>query len=395
MMGGVFDADVPPPLRVAVVIDTMTWGGAEMLLGDLASALPGVGVDLSVAYLHEFHGSPAAVRLRKCGVEPVLVPITLLHDPRGFARVRAHLARLQPDLVHTHLGYADLLAGLAARSLGIPSVSTLHLMEWERRGKEGVKERLMALARRAGARRVIAVSEAGRRAYLEQFRERPERVVTIHNGIARASAAGAGAGARAALGVAPDDLVVAMVTVLRRGKGHDVAGGAVARLRERFPGLRLLVLGDGPDREEIARTLAPLGDAAVMAGHRDDVMEVLDAVDVVVHPTHADALPTALLEAMAASVPTVATAVGGIPEIVDPGVTGSLIGDPPSISGLAGALEPLLGDAQRRREMGAAGRARFEERFSADRWAERLRSLYDEVLSAGGARAPRAPRGTS
>jgi glycosyltransferase involved in cell wall biosynthesis len=117
-----------------------------------------------------------------------------------------------------------------------------------------------------------------------------------------------------------------------------------------------------------------------MAGHRDDVMDVLDAVDVVVHPTHADAFPTALLEAMAASVPTVATAVGGIPEIVDAGVTGILIGDPPSVFRLAEALEPLLGDAQWRREMGAAGRARFEERFSADRWAERLRALYDEAL---------------
>jgi glycosyltransferase involved in cell wall biosynthesis len=380
MTGALFDSDVPSPLRVAVVIDTMTWGGAEMLLGDVASALPSVGVDLSVTYLHEFHGSPAARRLRDRGVVPVLVPITLLHDPRGFARVRAHLARLQPDLVHTHLGYADLLAGTAARSLRIPSVSTLHVMEWERHGKEGIKERLMALARRAGARRVIAVSEAGRRAYLERFGERPERVVTIHNGIGRAPAAGASPRVRAALGLAPDDLVVAMLTVLRRGKGHDVAAGTVARLRERFPRLRLLVLGDGPDREEVARTLAPLGDSALMAGHRDDVMDVLDAVDVLVHPTHADAFPTALLEAMAASVPTVATAVGGIPEIVDLGVTGVLIADPPSVPGLAGALEPLLGDVQRRRAMGAAGRARFEEHFSADRWAERLRALYDEVV---------------
>jgi glycosyltransferase involved in cell wall biosynthesis len=367
-------------LRVAVVIDTMTWGGAEMLLGDLASALPGVGVDLSVAYLNEFHDSPASVRLREQGLEPVLVPITLLHDPRGFARVRRYLMRLRPDLVHTHLGYADLLAGPAARSLGIPSVSTLHVMEWERGGKEGVKERLMALARRAGARRIVAVSEAGRRAYLERFGERPERVVTIHNGVARAPRPGAGPGVRDALGLGRDDLVLAMVTVLRRGKGHDVAAGAVARLRERFPRLRLLVLGDGPDREEIARTVAPLGDAGVMAGHRDDVMEVLDAVDVVVHPTHADAFPTALLEGMAASVPILATAVGGIPEIVDAGVTGILMEGPPSVSQLAGALEPLLADVRRQREMGAAGRARFEERFSADRWAGRLRALYDEVL---------------
>jgi glycosyltransferase involved in cell wall biosynthesis len=368
-------------VRVAVVIDTLTWGGAEMLLTDLAGVAPAAGVELSVTYLRDMDGSPAADPLRRAGVDPVLVPMTRLHDPRGLLRVRRHLAALRPDVVHTHLGYADLLAGTAARSLGIPAVSTQHVMVWDGEGREGAKNRLMSFARRHAARRIVAVSEAGRAAYLAQGWDRPQRVVTVHNGVARTPVPGAGPGVRAELGLGPDDVVAAMVTVLREGKGHEVAAEAVAALRSSHPRLRLLVLGEGPHRADIERVLAPLGDAVVFGGHRDDVMRVLDAVDVLLHPTRWDAFPTALLEAMAAGVPVVATAVGGIPEIVDDGVTGLLVPAPPTGPDVTTALAALHDDAGRRRAMGDAGRARFAERFAVGAWARRLRALYDEVLA--------------
>jgi glycosyltransferase involved in cell wall biosynthesis len=369
------------PLRVAIVIDTLTWGGAEMLLTDLAAAARLADVELTVAYLREMDGSPAAGPLRRAGIEPALVPMTLLYDPRGLLRVRRHLARLRPDVVHTHLGYADLLGGAAARSLGIPSVATLHVMEWETRGREGVKAAIMALARRRAARRVVAVSDAARDAYLARGWDRPERVVTVPNGVARTPQRGAGPGIRAELGLRPDDLVAAMVTVLRPGKGHDVAAAALAELRPHHPRLRLLVLGDGPDRAAVERALAPAGDAVVMAGHRDDVMRVLDAVDVLVHPARADAFPTALLEAMAAGVPIVATAVGGIPEIVEHAQTGLLVPAPAQPAEVAAALAALAGDPSRRAALAAAGRDRFAARFAVEPWARRLRALYDDVLA--------------
>jgi glycosyltransferase involved in cell wall biosynthesis len=368
-------------LRVACVIDTLTWGGAEMLLADLAGTADAAGIDLTVTYLRDTDGSPAAVPLRRAGVDPALVPMTLLHDPRGFVRLRRHLARLRPDIVHTHLGYADLLGGPAARTLRIPSVTTLHVMEWAASGREGAKVALMALARRWTARRVVAVSDAARAAYLARGWDRPERVVTVHNGVARTPQPGAGPAVRAELGLSPDDVVVAMVTVLRAGKGHDVAADAIASLRARHPRLRLLVLGDGPDRGAVERAVAPLGDAAVMLGHRHDVMRVLDAVDVVVHPSRADAFPTALLEAMAAGVPVIAGAVGGIPEIVDDERTGLLVPAPPRAADVAAALERVTVDAARRRALGAAGRERFTQHFAVEPWARRLRALYDDVLA--------------
>jgi glycosyltransferase involved in cell wall biosynthesis len=123
-----------------------------------------------------------------------------------------------------------------------------------------------------------------------------------------------------------------------------------------------------------------------MLGHRDDVMAVLDAADVLLHPSEIDALPTVVMEAMAASVPVVATRVGGVPELVADGDSGVLVAAPATAEGLAAALGPLLGDAGLRRRMGAAGRARYEREFTAESWARRSRALYDDVLEGRGRR---------
>ena len=91
-----------------------------------------------------------------------------------------------------------------------------------------------------------------------------------------------------------------------------MAAAAIRELAVDHPRLRLVVMGDGPDRAEVAELLRPIGERVVLTGHRDDVMDVLDASDVLIHPSRVDAFPTALLEAAAASRPVVATNVGGI-----------------------------------------------------------------------------------
>ena len=368
-------------IRVHALIDGLSFGGAEALLADFALGAPAAGIELSVGYLLEKDGSPLAARLRERGIDPVHAPISGLLKPSAFRSVRRHLAERRPDVVHTHLGYSDLLGGAAARSLGIPAVASIHVMQWERGVRDAVKLRLMALARRLGTVKTITVSEAAREAFLATGWERPERVVAIHNGIAAQCEPGAGRRIRRELGLGPDALVAASVAVLRAGKGHDVALAAVQRLRERLPQLRLLIVGDGPARSKVQRLAAPLGETVIMTGHREDVMSLLDAVDVLVHPSFVDAFPTALLEAMAAGVPVLASSVGGIPEIVDDGETGLLIGPSPDAATLSRGLERLVLDSQLRRRLGEAGRQRFERRFTVDVWAERLRGVYDGAIA--------------
>jgi glycosyltransferase involved in cell wall biosynthesis len=364
-------------LRVHLLIDSLTQGGAELLLADLAEPAGDHGLELSLGYL--FAQDLVGARLRSAGLMPQWVGTSRLADPRSLPLVRRHLARARPDIVHTHLQYSDLLGGVAARMLSIPAVSTLHVMDPLDTLRERIRARLAAQARRRCHRRVIAVSEYIRTAYVATGADRPEHVSTIHNGISAQAAPGAGAAVREELGLEPEAWVVAMVSVLREGKGHDLAVAAVEELRRELPDVRLLVVGDGPARDHIAQLTARLGEAAILAGHRDDVMAVLDAADVLLHPSRADVFPTVLLQALASGVPIVASRVGGIPEIAEDGHTGLLVPPPLTASAFAQRLRRLLHNAGLRRMLAEQGRKRFEDEFTADDWAARLRAVYEQA----------------
>jgi glycosyltransferase involved in cell wall biosynthesis len=374
-------------LRVHALIDNLGFGGAEMLLPEFAARAESVGVELSVGYIGEAAvGSQALERLRRLGIEPVHVPVTSMLSVSDHRRVRRHVAEQAPDVVHTHLGWSDVLGSVAARSLGIACVSTVHEMDWLATSlRDRALMRVMALARRRCADRVVVVSDTARRAYLATGWDRPAHVDRVYNGVAGRALPGSGRAVREELGIAAGAPVVAMLSALRTEKAHDVAIEAIGRLRSAHPGLRLVIVGDGACRADIERLAEPLGDAVVLAGFRDDVMAVLDAADVLLHPSHIEAFPTALLEAMAASVPIVATAVGGIPEIVSDGVDGVLVEPPPDAGRVAEALGALLDDEERRRRLAAAGRAHFESDFTLDRWLEGTRAVYDSILAGRGA----------
>jgi glycosyltransferase involved in cell wall biosynthesis len=373
-------------LDVLAVIDHLALGGAEMLLGQFAAAAPRAAIRLHVAYLEDGDGNPAAEPLRAAGIEPMNLNVSGRPGARHLHAMRRHIRAVRPAVVHTHLGTSDLVGGIASRSLGVPAVSTIHAVTQRRVGVERAKDALFTLSQRCCAARVIAVSESARCAYLKQSWGMGERVVRIYNGVDIAAAPGSGPALRRELGVRTDDLLVGMVSALRPEKGHDVAIATIARLRERFPQLRLLIVGQGPYAAELARLAAPLGDGVVLAGRRTDVARVFDALDVCLHPSRQDAFPTTLIEALATSVPVLATAIGGIPEIIDDGQTGVLVPAPPSAAVLADALGELLADPSHRRALADAGRRAYVQRFTAGPWVERTRALYDAVLAEAGAR---------
>lgn len=375
------------PIRVAVLIDGLGFGGAEALLVEFASAAS--GFDLVVGYLEDKDGSPFARSLREHGITVDHLQVQRLLQPDAIPRVRRWLVDRGADIVHTHLGYSDILGGVAARSLGLPVFSTIHVMPQRATGLRNViKERLYETARRWCTDRVIAVSDAAREAYLQVHRGRPEQVVAVHNGVQDQSTPGAGRRVRTEFGVGPCEIVVVQVAVLRKGKGHATAITAVGRLRRSYPGIRLLIVGDGPERSRVAH-LADDADGGVdLTGHRDDVAAVLDAADVLIHPTQADAFPTALLEAARASVPVISTRVGGVPEIVVDGQTGLLLSPSATSDEFEAVLAELVDDPARRAAMGRAARERYEAHFTARRWSDRTRGLYETALL----RSPHASR---
>jgi len=251
-----------------------------------------------------------------------------------------------------------------------------------------------ALVRRANRSvdRIITVSEMSRQAYVENYGGDPARVLAIRNGVDldRFRALPDRAASRQSLGLRREDIVTTVVGRLVPGKGHAAAIESVSALAGRVPRLRLLVVGDGPLASDLARLAAAMRvrDRVVFAGTRHDIDAVLSASDLLLLASEAESLPFAVLEAMAAALPVVATAVGALAEAVEDGVTGRLVpvGDPDA---LAGALADVLTSPDRGAAMGIAGRARAEAAFDARSNHRRVAQLYDELLEAAEARHAR------
>jgi glycosyltransferase involved in cell wall biosynthesis len=182
------------------------------------------------------------------------------------------------------------------------------------------------------------------------------------------------------LGIDQDDLVVGIVAVLRPEKDHETFLRAARLVASRVPKARFLLVGDGPLHAQVIRLADQLGisDKVIVTGMREDIPEILPLLDVFTLTSTTECFPMSILEAMAAGKPTVCTAVGGIPEIIDHGSTGYLVPPSDPVS-LADRIVELLDDPERMREMGKAGRARVEAEFSLARSVRGAEYRLDEV----------------
>lgn len=374
-------------IKVMFLIDSLGPGGAERLLIDLLPRLRQHGVESEVVAIQDRHGNPVAEELRAVGFPVSTIGIERLRERGAIGRVMAAVERSAPDVIHTQLEFADVLGSIAGNRLGIPSIATIHTLDRPRRwSKEAAHFRLMAWTLRRRSHRVIAVSESARRHVLSKAGLRKRHTVTIHNGIDLTPYTSADGTSRSTvrrqMGIPPEAPVITTVAVLRRPKGIDYMLEALPSVLASHPDLRYVIVGDGPHRTYLeARTKELEIDRAVhFAGHRTDVPDVLAAADVFVLPSLAEALPTVIIEAMAGGLPTVATTVGGIPEIVDQGITGVLV--PPADSArLADAVGRLLDSPRQRHAMGIAGRRAATDKFSIERHASRLVAEYRILVS--------------
>lgn len=370
------------PRRLLWLIDSLTVGGAESLVVPFARRLNRERWELFVVTMKTIAGNPIETRLRGEGVHVTNLHARNLRDLRAFRRLLQFVRENGVELIHAHLTYAAIWASVLSRLTSVPTVATLHVAPPRGSWRKAVRDRLMRLALNRWAARVISVSEALRGQLLARGGLRASRTAVVHNGIEIDRFAGDRAASRARLErelrIPPGLPLLAVVSVLRPGKGIDVLIEAVRSL----PECRVLLVGDGPMRSSwtAAAVDAGVADRFVWAGFRTDVEQLLPGCDLLVHPTLEDAFPTVLLEAMAAGLPVVASDVGGVPEIVRPGRTGSLV-PPGDARQLSTAIEVLLRAPSRRQSMGEAARERVSEHFSTEAWIARLESVYGEVLA--------------
>jgi glycosyltransferase involved in cell wall biosynthesis len=241
---------------------------------------------------------------------------------------------------------------------------------------------------------VAAISEGVRRSLLESgVPERLVRVIPSGIDFEPFEAPFDREAARAALGVAPGDLLAIQVAALAPHKSQTTLLRAAAALATSAPRLHVWIAGEGTLREALLAEHRALGldNRVRLLGFREDVVPLLRAADLFVLSSYLEGLGTSVLDAMAAGLPVVATEVGGVPEMVRHEVTGLLV-PPRDPAALARAMERLVGDPTLRARLGGAGRVAARA-FGADRTAAATRGLYEELLAGRSVKGERAPSG--
>lgn len=296
-------------------------------------------------------------------------------DTRSWVTLQRLVARA--DVIHVHSSKAGFIGRLASFLRGRSQACVFSPHGWSFWAAEGLESRFYVRLERMAAhwcRTIVALSGDERDAGLAERIGRPEQYRLIPNGVRLE---------RFALPREPVRGRILMVGRLAPPKRPDLALRALASVREAIPEAELHLVGDGPLRPQAEALTAELGlnGAVEFLGTRDDVPELLATADCALLASDYEGCPLAVVEAMAAGVPVVATDAGGTGELVEPGRTGEL-GAKGDARGLAAALEQVLANPGRSAELGAEGKRAAEQRLSLDVMVASLVGLYDEVLAA-------------
>jgi sugar transferase (PEP-CTERM/EpsH1 system associated) len=364
------------PVRLLHVIDELALGGTELAMVRLARHLDPQRFQSQVC---AFIPGPVEAELQAAALPYTILPKRRAFDLPLLLKLRASLKREGVQLVHCRSLQGILYGGLAAVLARVPFVCSIHGENTLRLQRAAPILRWSARCSRA----FITVSESLKNLTAQTVGIPRERITVIYNGVDLNNFVQLGdADAMCHPSSASRSLMVGCVGMLRPVKGHRYLIEAIAVVREQVPHVHLCLVGDGPLHQELndlCQTLG-MGDNVSLLGKRDDVHALLRQFDVFALPSLSEGISNALLEAMSAGLPAVATNVGGNPEIVQHGVTGLLV--PPQDSrALADALLQVLSDPDARQTMGRKGRERVEAHFSLPGMAQRYGEIYEQALA--------------
>jgi glycosyltransferase involved in cell wall biosynthesis len=365
--------------HILLVLDQLpkTLGGGERIALKLAALLPSYGYHASILTFF-IHPESSVINSPPCPIYELPLRRTY-----GFTAIRAAIAfrrflrRQSIQIVQTFFESSDLWAGFVTKT------APRSKLIWSRRDmgilrsrKHHIGYRLLAGAPDA----VFAVSEQVRRHCIDVDRIDPSRVLTIHNGL---DLSGWNAASRPAHSAAK--VVIATVGNIRAVKGHDDMVRAAALTVPHLPNISFRVAGDILEDAYFVKLQAlvqdlNLEDHFTFTGGVTDLRSYLAEADIFVLPSRSEGFSNAIVEAMAASLPVVATDVGGNYEAVQDGVSGLLVPseDPAALSS---AIMQLLSDPAKATRMGAAGREIVENRFTTEAMMSQIASVYEALLS--------------
>jgi glycosyltransferase involved in cell wall biosynthesis/protein-tyrosine-phosphatase len=380
---------MPPPLRVCMTMSADLWAGAEVQVATVSSYLAGQPGVILTAVL--FNHGWLERELRQLGIETAVVderdhnPVQIVAFLTRFLRTHA------VDVVHTHRVPDSVLGSIAARLARVPHViRTVHGLTEPMRGWAGARYAIYEAVDKAllwaFADRIVAVSRGTSEALARTGYKR-SALRTLHNGIdvGRVKAACAPEAVRSALGIDTKALLLGTAGRLVPVKGHEYLIRAAAYIVEARPDVRVLIAGSGPREQELRTLVRMLGvdrichfvDPAV--DRRFGVYDLVGACDIFVLPSLSEGIPMALLEAMALGTPAVASAVGGIPEIITDRVNGRLV-EPRSPRAIADACLELAARRPWAASLAAVARQAVQVHFSRECNGRALIGLYEDVV---------------
>ena len=378
-----FNARVEPgrcaparPRRLLLVADSLDVGGAERHVVGLGGAIVRAGYAVTVACSI---AGPLTLPAQQAGltVRPLLSHLVKRRLSLVFAWRLARLVRQERfDLVHAHMYASAAASALATLATNVPLVLTEHS---EARWRTGQARWLSRRIYRRAAH-VIAVSNRIRRRLIDEDGVPPTRITVIPNALSPLPARDSDL-ALSVLAGEPAGPIVGLIARLQPEKGVTYFLEAAARVAQEVPEARFVVVGDGPLRHELARLAEQLGihERVHFLGFQVEAPALVGAFDVLVVPSLSEGTPLVILEAMAAGVPVVASAVGGIPEQITHGREGLLV-RPGDSSAFGAAILSLLRNPEWARRLGEAGRQRVADCFSHDRMVRQTEAVYRAAL---------------
>jgi glycosyltransferase involved in cell wall biosynthesis len=374
-------------LRILTLVDHLgASGGGERLAMEISKRLDRERfepIHCASRWSPESSGAAqraAADELRAAGVRVIGLGRGSTLALWSWAPLVRLLRRERVDVIHSHKFGSNVWAVILGRLARVPVV-VAHEHTWSYEGqplRRFLDRRL--IARRSDA--FVAVSHEDRRRMIEIEKIDPDDVAFVPNGI-DALPAGDRGKVRSELGIEPGAPVIGAVAVLRPQKALHLLVRAAAELASAHPQLRVLIAGEGPEREPLETLVRELGleDAVTLLGLRRDIPDVLAALDVAVVSSDFEGTPLAVLEYMDAGLPVVATRVGGLPDLIEHGRHGLLV-EPGDAGALAAAVGTLLRNPQSARELGELARERRRAEFSIDQTVRTLERMYAELVEA-------------
>ena len=364
-------------MHVAHLVDSLHWGGAEKWIASFSEAAKSRDLNVTVMSLQPFvENNPYRTQMESLGVTVKAFSIKRLYDPAALPTLKRTLRTGKFDILQTHLSHSNILGTIAARRVGVPVVATLHSTHLSTRGHYFSRSLVEQLILRYGAHRVIAVGRSVAEAHRYRFGNKAIDIVP--NGIKPGVELSTSERDKLRIELAGDptrNLVIAVGRLVPL-KGYAELLSAFAQVKTNHPKAFLVVVGDGRMRPELEVQVKALklAEDVRLPGLRTDVPQILAAGDIFVNSSYWEGLSMAMLEAMAAGLPIMATSVGEAPYLLAEGR--GLLVQPRNANSLAAGLATLLDSSTTREKMGTSARSFCESNYSLGPWLDKIMEVY-------------------